>query len=171
MSAECSQAQNKHSNEPKHVLRPCLYCRWYIHISSLVFLHIYASFRTLFVVDFKLRKDMELNANCNTVETSGARPVQTRSVPTRPQHKYKNMLHLWEFLLELLADERCKSIICWTREDEGEFQLLNHHEVAKRWGMFKPRGGMDYGKLSRALRLYYREGIITKVIFDILIAF
>ena len=114
---------------------------------------------------------MELNANCNNVEPSGARPVQTCSVPTRPQHKYKNMLHLWEFLLELLADERCKSIICWRREAEGEFQLLNHHEVAKRWGMFKQRGGMDYGKLSRALRLYYREGIITKVIFDIVIVF
>ena len=115
---------------------------------------------------------MELNAQCNNVvEPSGAHPVQTCSVSTRPRHKYKNMLHLWEFLLELLADERCKSIICWTREEEGEFQLLNHHEVAKRWGMFKQRGGMDYGKLSRALRLYYREGIITKVIFDILIAF
>ena len=115
---------------------------------------------------------MELKAQCNNVvEPSGAHPVQTCSVSTRPRHKYKNMLHLWEFLLELLADERCKSIICWRREEEGEFQPLNHHEVAKRWGMFKQRGGMDYGKLSRALRLYYRQGIITKVIFDILIAF
>ena len=150
-----------------------MYCRQCIHKSGEKFdFCSHVRFFANNVVAFKLRKDMELNRKGNNVvEPSGARPVQTCSVPTRPQHKYKNMLHLWEFLLELLADERCKSIICWRREEEGEFQLLNHHEVAKRWGMFKQRGGMDYGKLSRALRLYYRQGIITKVIFDILIAF
>ena len=150
-----------------------MYCRQCIHKSGEKFdFCSHVRFFPNNVAAFKLRKDMELNRKGNNVvEPSGARPVQTCSVPTRPQHKYKNMLHLWEFLLELLADERCKSIICWRREEEGEFQLLNHNEVAKRWGMFKQRGGMDYGKLSRALRLYYREGIITKVIFDILIAF
>ena len=151
-----------------------MYCRLCIHIRPAVWFFFFSHLRFFAnnIVGFKLRKDMELKAQCNNVvEPSGARPVQTCSVSTRPRHKYKNMLHLWEFLLELLADERCKSIICWRREEEGEFQLLNHHEVAKRWGIFKQRGGMDYGKLSRALRLYYREGIITKVIFDILIAF
>lgn len=79
------------------------------------------------------------------------------------KHRYKNTLHLWEFLLELLADESCKSIICWRRKEYGEFQLIDHHEVAKRWGQLKKRNDMNYSKLSRALRLYYQQGIITKV--------
>ena len=78
-------------------------------------------------------------------------------------HRYKNMLHLWEFLLELLADESCRTIIRWRRKECGEFKLINQHEVAKRWGLLKQKGDMNYGKLSRALRLYYQEGIIRKV--------
>ena len=94
----------------------------------------------------------------------GKGPLQSCRNSARSEHRYKNMLHLWEFLLELLADESCRSIICWRRREEGEFELLNQQEVAKRWGILKQRGRMDYGKLSRALRLYYRDGIITKVL-------
>lgn len=88
---------------------------------------------------------------------------RTRSQSRQRKHRYKNTLHLWEFLLELLADESCKSIICWRRKEYGEFQLIDHHEVAKRWGQLKKRNDMNYSKLSRALRLYYQQGIITKV--------
>lgn len=88
---------------------------------------------------------------------------RTRIQSRQRKHRYKNTLHLWEFLLELLADESCKSIICWRRKEYGEFQLIDHHEVAKRWGQLKKRNDMNYSKLSRALRLYYQQGIITKV--------
>ena len=89
---------------------------------------------------------------------------QITPTPTqRREHRYKNMLHLWEFLLELLADESCRYIICWRKKESGEFKLIDHHEVAKRWGIFKQKEDMNYSKLSRALRLYYRQGIIRKV--------
>lgn len=77
--------------------------------------------------------------------------------------RYKNIVHLWEFLLELLASDGCKGIICWSRKDHREFRLNNPHEVAKRWGRLKGKTGMNYEKLSRALRYYYQQGIIKKV--------
>lgn len=77
--------------------------------------------------------------------------------------RYKNIVHLWEFLLELLASDSCKGIICWSRKDHREFKLNNPDEVAKRWGRLKGKTGMNYEKLSRALRYYYQQGIIKKV--------
>ncbi|KAM7427011.1 purine-rich negative regulatory element binding [Porites harrisoni] len=112
--------------------------------------------------EINFRKKMRDN-EFGTPGQLGKGPLQSCRNSARSEHRYKNMLHLWEFLLELLADESCRSIICWRRREEGEFELLNQQEVAKRWGILKQRGRMDYGKLSRALRLYYRDGIITKV--------
>lgn len=77
--------------------------------------------------------------------------------------RYKNTVHLWEFLLELLSDDRYNSLIAWSRKDHGEFKLKNQEEVAKRWGILKHRAGMNYEKLSRAIRYYYQQGIIQKV--------
>ncbi|XP_073228792.1 uncharacterized protein [Porites lutea] len=76
---------------------------------------------------------------------------------------YKNIVHLWEFLLELLADESCRSIITWSNENRMEFKIKVPDEVAKRWGQFKRTRTMTYDKLSRALRFYYSKGIIQKV--------
>ena len=75
----------------------------------------------------------------------------------------KSAVHLWEFLLELLADESCSSLIHWTKKEEREFKLKNQEEVARRWGNLKQRPGMNYDKLSRALRYYYQKNIIRKV--------
>lgn len=74
----------------------------------------------------------------------------------------RSAFHLWEFLLELLADERYSSLITWTNRDKGEFKLRNQEEVAKCWGELKQRPGMNYDKLSRALRYYYQKNIIKK---------
>lgn len=75
----------------------------------------------------------------------------------------KNAIHLWEFLLELLSDEECVSLICWTKAEEFEFKLKDQEEVARRWGNLKQKPRMNYDKLSRALRYYYQKNIIKKV--------
>ena len=85
------------------------------------------------------------------------------SFPKKPRGISRSAVHLWEFLLELLADERYSSLIMWTKREKGEFKLRNQEEVAKRWGELKQRPGMNYDKLSRALRYYYQKNIIKKV--------
>ena len=76
----------------------------------------------------------------------------------------RRSVHLWEFLLEILMDDSCVSLIEWTDEANGEFKLNDSEEVARRWGMRKHKEGMNYDKLSRALRYYYSKNIIKKVI-------
>ncbi|XP_001637424.2 transcriptional regulator ERG homolog [Nematostella vectensis] len=90
-------------------------------------------------------------------------PDSPQTMDSEKRPRYKNTIHLWEFLLELLADERYSSLIAWSRKEYGEFKLKNQEEVAKRWGILKHRAGMNYEKLSRAIRYYYQQGIIKKV--------
>ncbi|KAL9959576.1 hypothetical protein ACROYT_G032909 [Oculina patagonica] len=104
------------------------------------------------------RRPEKLIKECCTKSLLTERPPSVAKEP-----RYKNIVHLWEFLLELLAQDSCKSIICWSRRDYREFKLKNPEEVAKRWGLWKGKKGMNYEKLSRALRYYYQQGIIKKV--------
>ena len=85
------------------------------------------------------------------------------TVQRKSDLRHKDIVHLWEFLFELLADERCGSIITWIAEQNGEFKLENPEQVAKLWGAYKGVKAMNYEKLSRALRTYYSKGIIEKV--------
>ena len=49
-------------------------------------------------------------------------------------------------------DETNSPMIEWTDERNGEFKLKNSEDVAKKWGQRKHKDGMNYDKLSRALR-------------------
>ena len=72
-------------------------------------------------------------------------------------------MHLWEFLLELLHDGECRPLITWTKKDRKEFKITQPERVARLWGLEHNRKNMTYDKLSRALRQYYKEGIVRKV--------
>ena len=71
-------------------------------------------------------------------------------------------VQLWQFLLELLTDKDHRNKIHWIGE-EGEFEFEYPEAVAKLWGIRKNKPGMNYDKLSRALRYYYDGGVISKV--------
>jgi len=73
-------------------------------------------------------------------------------------------IQLWQFLLELLTDHRYSEIIEWMTTD-GEFKLHSAETVAQMWGQRKNKPTMNYEKLSRALRYYYDNDMITKVLF------
>ncbi|KAF6288003.1 ETS variant transcription factor 2 [Rhinolophus ferrumequinum] len=70
-------------------------------------------------------------------------------------------IQLWQFLLELLQDGARNSCIRWTGNSR-EFQLCDPKEVARLWGERKRKPGMNYEKLSRGLRYYYRRDIVRK---------
>lgn len=71
-------------------------------------------------------------------------------------------IQLWQFLLELLQDEKHANIIAWAGND-GEFKLLDPEAVSTLWGMRKRKPSMNYDKLSRAIRYYYDKKIMHKV--------
>uniref|UniRef100_A0A452S3Y9 ETS translocation variant 2 n=1 Tax=Ursus americanus TaxID=9643 RepID=A0A452S3Y9_URSAM len=70
-------------------------------------------------------------------------------------------IQLWQFLLELLRDGERSNCIRWTGNSR-EFQLCDPREVARLWGERKRKPGMNYEKLSRGLRYYYRRDIVRK---------
>ncbi|XP_026189034.1 SAM pointed domain-containing Ets transcription factor isoform X2 [Mastacembelus armatus] len=72
-------------------------------------------------------------------------------------------IHLWQFLRELLLKPRNYSrCIRWLNKEKGIFKIEDSAHVARLWGIRKNRPAMNYDKLSRSIRQYYKKGIIRK---------
>ncbi|XP_070199463.1 transcription factor ets-4-like isoform X2 [Littorina saxatilis] len=85
------------------------------------------------------------------------------TTPHRGARTGKQTIHLWQFLRELLDDpENYQSCIKWIDRSKGIFKIEDSSKVAKFWGRRKNRPAMNYDKLSRSVRQYYKKGIIKK---------
>ncbi|XP_019640447.1 PREDICTED: SAM pointed domain-containing Ets transcription factor-like [Branchiostoma belcheri] len=72
-------------------------------------------------------------------------------------------VHLWQFLRELLSQPEAYSrFIRWMDRGKGIFKIEDSVQVARLWGIRKSRPAMNYDKLSRSIRQYYKKGIIRK---------
>ncbi|OQV14594.1 putative DNA-binding protein D-ETS-4 [Hypsibius exemplaris] len=69
---------------------------------------------------------------------------------------------LWQFLKEMLANPRYRTAIRWTDRAEGIFRIDDTALVARKWGEQKRRPDMNYDKMSRGIRQYYKKGIMKK---------
>ncbi|CAN0432483.1 unnamed protein product [Lampetra planeri] len=73
------------------------------------------------------------------------------------------VIHLWQFLKELLLQPEAYShCIRWIDREKAIFKIEDSVEVARLWGIRKNRPAMNYDKLSRSIRQYYKKGIIRK---------
>ena len=52
--------------------------------------------------------------------------------------------------------------IHWLDRERGVFKIVDSTRVATLWGRRKNRPAMNYDKLSRSLRQYYKKGIMKK---------
>uniref|UniRef100_A0A8C8AAV4 SAM pointed domain containing ETS transcription factor n=1 Tax=Otus sunia TaxID=257818 RepID=A0A8C8AAV4_9STRI len=69
-------------------------------------------------------------------------------------------IHLWQFLKELLLKpHNYGRFIRWLNKEKGGWDSA---QVARLWGIRKNRPAMNYDKLSRSIRQYYKKGIIRK---------
>ncbi|XP_067096671.1 SAM pointed domain-containing Ets transcription factor-like [Osmerus mordax] len=72
-------------------------------------------------------------------------------------------IHLWQFLRELLLKpHNYGHSIRWLNKEKGIFKIEDSAHVARLWGIRKNRPAMNYDKLSRSIRQYYKKGIIRK---------
>lgn len=72
-------------------------------------------------------------------------------------------IHLWQFLKELLnTPQMYGSCIRWLDRSRGIFKIEDSVRVARLWGKRKNRPAMNYDKLSRSIRQYYKKGIMKK---------
>ena len=85
---------------------------------------------------------------------------------TNHHHHRSSPIHLWEFLKELLqqVDSGCAdaTVIRWLDKQRGVFKIEDSVRVAKLWGKRKNKPKMNYDKLSRSIRQYYKKGIMRK---------
>ncbi|KAL3097035.1 hypothetical protein niasHS_002751 [Heterodera schachtii] len=78
-------------------------------------------------------------------------------------HGNGGTIHLWHFIRELLDQPRdYGGCVRWVDRKEGTFKIESSHHLARFWGLRKNRAAMNYDKLSRSLRQYYKKGIIQK---------
>ncbi|XP_075234871.1 ets DNA-binding protein pokkuri-like isoform X2 [Lycorma delicatula] len=86
--------------------------------------------------------------------------------PSEPttEHNTNGRL-LWDFLQQLLNDsqQRYTAYIAWKNREAGVFKIVDPPGLAKLWGIQKNHLSMNYDKMSRALRYYYRVNILRKV--------
>ena len=63
------------------------------------------------------------------------------------------MLHLWEFIRDLLLDSQYNpKYIRWEDRKDGVFRVVNSKAIAKMWGDKKGNKEMTYEKFSRSMR-------------------
>ncbi|XP_048727980.1 ETS homologous factor-like isoform X2 [Ostrea edulis] len=72
--------------------------------------------------------------------------------------------HLWEFIRDLLKDSAFNpTLLRWEDKETGVFRFVQSEAVAQMWGRKKNNTSMTYEKLSRAMRYYYKRGILDRV--------
>ncbi|KAM4703050.1 ETS homologous factor-like [Rhinophrynus dorsalis] len=73
-------------------------------------------------------------------------------------------IHLWEFVRDLLlSPQENQEAVRWENRKEGTFRVIRSDTFAQLWGEQKNNKCMNYEKLSRALRHYYKSGILERV--------
>lgn len=93
--------------------------------------------------------------------SSGA--ATTTTSPSGKPRQGGSHIHLWQFLKELLATpEQHGTAIRWIDRTKGVFKIEDSVRVARLWGRRKNRPAMNYDKLSRSIRQYYKKGIMQK---------
>ncbi|XP_055854214.1 DNA-binding protein D-ETS-4 isoform X2 [Episyrphus balteatus] len=104
-------------------------------------------------------------AMASTVTNSGPSATTTPSPATKTPtgRTGGSHIHLWQFLKELLATPHVNgTAIRWIDRSKGVFKIEDSVRVAKLWGRRKNRPAMNYDKLSRSIRQYYKKGIMKK---------
>jgi hypothetical protein len=100
---------------------------------------------------------------CDLPTTTNVEQSNTTSSTTGGRSGSGSHIHLWQFLKELLSQPQLYgSCIRWLDRQKGIFKIEDSVRVARLWGKRKNRPAMNYDKLSRSIRQYYKKGIMKK---------
>merc|ERR1712053_61856 len=120
------------------------------------------------------RKQKEKTSDYESEEFSEEEKPQRNPAPRRyrrpsknpvPQQRKKgSTLKISQWIVKLLRDpETNPSVIMWEDEPAGKFRVINSTAFAQLWAVEKKNPAMNYEKLSRAMRYYYRNKEIEMV--------
>ncbi|CAF1458728.1 unnamed protein product, partial [Didymodactylos carnosus] len=101
-----------------------------------------------------------------TTELSNALALESREWITEdPETKKRRRPLLFEFLHMLLDKPQYREYVSYVNTKQGIFKLHKPNEIAALWKDVKGRNtihDMTYEKLARALRFYYKTGVIVQ---------
>jgi len=81
-----------------------------------------------------------------------------------PQKRKTGTKKITQWIMSLLRDPQYNpSIVTWENEENGTFLITDTAKYAKVWGERKKNPSMNYEKLSRAMRYYYKNGELEAV--------
>lgn len=113
-------------------------------------------------------EDISMNSPESSSGSEGHFPVTTPTTTTtttnpKTGRQSGSHIHLWQFLKELLSNPQDHgAAIRWLDRNKGVFKIEDSVMVAGLWGKRKNRPAMNYDKLSRSIRQYYKKGIMKK---------
>lgn len=114
--------------------------------------------------------EVELNVSEKAEQSEANKSTTPKVKASKKHHSHlqkkgtqSSHIHLWQFLKELLASPQVNgTAIRWLDRTKGIFKIEDSVKVAKLWGRRKNRPAMNYDKLSRSIRQYYKKGIMKK---------
>lgn len=107
--------------------------------------------------------DAVKEGEASTAPTTTAKTPKKHHSHLQKKGAQSSHIHLWQFLKELLASPQTNgTAIRWLDRTKGIFKIEDSVRVARLWGRRKNRPAMNYDKLSRSIRQYYKKGIMKK---------
>ncbi|THD27134.1 ETS transcription factor Elf 5 [Fasciola hepatica] len=73
----------------------------------------------------------------------------------------RKQLELWQFILCKLETSK-QSAFQWVNRSAGVFCITDTIAGAREWGRYRNNSRMDYEKMARAMRFYYKDSILRK---------
>lgn len=106
----------------------------------------------------------ELKASPPAKRTSSGRKRVPSKNPIPQQRKKGSKQKISQWIVSLLRDPATNpTVITWEHEPSGKFRVTDSAEFARKWGEVKKNKKMNYEKLSRAMRYYYKNKEIKMV--------
>jgi len=111
----------------------------------------------------------EITSDYESEEMESEKPLKKTSrrpsknpVPQQRKKGSKQKISSW--IVSLLRNpETNPSVITWEDEPRGKFRVTDSVKYAELWGEVKRNPNMNYEKLSRAMRYYYKNKEISMV--------
>ena len=106
-------------------------------------------------------KGTEWNSPRKPVEEESDNGRRNLTKLLKSDYKFKASKYLIFFTFSLLNDPSNQDVV-WKDESVGRFYIKNPQSFAQAWGRFKGKRKMNYSKVARSLRYYYKDRLLTK---------
>ena len=118
-------------------------------------------------VNYKEEEPLEVKSDLDEdyeISISGDNDIDfNKDIAPLPEETNGKECLLLEFLLQLLNDSRYEDCIKWKDKESGVFKIVDSAGLSELWGIQRNHHSMNFDKMSRALRYYYKVSKLKKV--------